>query len=184
MVIVSEQKNQKKIDKQLSQFNNSTVHRVDNKQREQTITTNLNRHMNYREDRVWTAEIDMKLADLYVLYGDLPKIKDFLDSQLNRTKNITVGEYEERIKELVSYSLIRIANDSVLILKRKPELKLLSPKQVKMVIAYEDGEKLKKKIIMYGVLNEFSLLVYCINSIKEVLSGWRDSTKIYEESQP
>ena len=51
-----------------------------------------------------------------------------------------------------------------------------------MVIAYEDGEKLKKKIIMYGVLNEFSLLVYCINSIKEVLSGWRDSTKIYEES--
>jgi hypothetical protein len=36
--------------------------------------------MNYRIDRAWTAEIDMKLADLYVLYSDLPKIKDFLDS--------------------------------------------------------------------------------------------------------
>ena len=49
--------------------------------------------MKYREDRVWTAEIDMKLADLYVLYGDLPKIKDFLDSDSNRTKNLSIEDY-------------------------------------------------------------------------------------------
>jgi hypothetical protein len=66
----------------------------------------------------------------------------------------------------VSYSLIRIAYDSVLILKKKPELKPLSPKEVKIVLDHEDGDKLKKKIIKYGVLNEFNLLLDCANSIK------------------